>query len=85
MRWPNARTAPSFASSWATATSHKKDATAINRFYTDALNPYLYFHRPCHFAVNRSDAKGMIRQTYPHDQTTTLWERLESIPICQTH
>jgi len=84
-RWPNARTAPSSASSWATATSHKKDATAINRFYTDALNPYLDFHRPCYFAVDKIDAKGKIRKTYPHDQIMTPWERLQSIPNYQTH
>ena len=28
-------------------------ATAINHFYTEQLNPYLNFHRPCYFAVDR--------------------------------
>jgi transposase InsO family protein len=55
-------------------------ATAINRFYTEALNPYLNFHRPCYFAVDEVDAKGKIRKTYPHDQIMTPWERLKSIP-----
>lgn len=31
------------------------------------------------------DAIGKMRKTYPHDQTMTPWERLESSPICQTH
>ena len=63
----------------------QKYATAINGFYTDALNPYLNFHRPCYFAVDKIDAKGKIRKTYPHDQIMTPWERLKSIPTYETH
>jgi transposase InsO family protein len=55
-------------------------ATAINRFYTDHLNPYLNFHRPCYFAVDNVDAKGKIRKTYPHHQIMTPWDRLQTIP-----
>jgi hypothetical protein len=58
----------------------QKHAAAINRFYTEVLNPYLNFHRPCYFAVDKIDAKGKIRKTYPHNQITTPWERLKSIP-----
>ena len=58
----------------------QKYATAINDFYTEALNPYLNFHRPCYFAVDTIDAKGKIRKTYPHDQIMTPWERLKTIP-----
>jgi hypothetical protein len=58
----------------------QKHATAINRFYTEALNPYLNFHRPCYFAVDKIDAKGKIRKTYPHDQIMTPWEKLQSVP-----
>ncbi len=63
----------------------QKHAAAINRFYTETLNPYLNFHRPCYFAVDKIDAKGKIRKTYPHDQIMTPWERLKSIPDCQTY
>ena len=31
----------------------QKHAAAINRFYAEALNPYLNFHRPCYFAVDK--------------------------------
>jgi transposase InsO family protein len=62
----------------------QKQATAINHFYTAALNPYLNFHRPCFFAVDKTDAKGKIRKTYPHDQITTPWERLKTIPDYET-
>ena len=58
----------------------QKHATAINEFYTEAMNPYLNFHRPCYFAVDTIDAKGKIRKTYPHDQIMTPWERLKTIP-----
>jgi transposase InsO family protein len=58
----------------------QKHATAINQFYITALNPYLNFHRPCYFAVDKIDAKGKIRKTYPHDQIMTPWDRLKTIP-----
>ena len=66
-------------------------ATAINHFYTDALNPYLNFHgrrppsRPCYFAVDTIDAKGKIRKTYPHDQIMTPWERLKATPAYENY
>ncbi len=63
----------------------QKHAAAINRFYTEVLNPYLNFHRPCYFAVDQLDAKGKIRKTYPHDQIMTPWERLKSTPGYETY
>ena len=63
----------------------QKYAAAINDFYTDALNPYLNFHRPCYFAVDTIDAKGKIRKTYPHDQIMTPWERLQTILTYETY
>ncbi len=58
----------------------QKHASAINQFYAAALNPYLNFHRPCYFAVDKIDAKGKVRKTYPHDQIMTPWDRLKAIP-----
>ena len=57
----------------------QKHAATINYFYSETLNPYLNFHRPCFFAVDTIDAKGKVRKTYPHDQIMTPWERLQSI------
>jgi len=54
-------------------------ARAINTFYSQLFNPYLNFHRPCYFAVDRVDAKGKVRKTYPHDQIMTPWERLQTV------
>jgi transposase InsO family protein len=63
----------------------QKHATAINAFYTEAMNPYLNFHRPCYFAVDTIDSKGKIRKTYPHDQIMTPWERLKTIPAYENY
>lgn len=64
----------------------QKYATAINLFYSEVFNnPYLNFHRPCYFAVDEVDSKGKVRKTYPHDQITTPWERLKSIPQFETY
>jgi hypothetical protein len=60
-------------------------ASAVNRFYTEQLNPYLNFHRPCYFAVDTCDAKGKIRKTYPHDQIMTPWDRLQAMPDFPRH
>lgn len=46
---------------------------------------HLNFHRPCYFAVDKIDAKGKIRKTYPRDQIMTPWERLKSIPDYQAY
>jgi hypothetical protein len=63
----------------------QKHAAAINGFYSETLNPYLNFHRPCYFAVDKIDAKGKIRKTYPRDQIMTPWETLRSLPDYQTY
>ena len=63
----------------------QKYAAAINDFYTDALNPYLNFHRPCYFAVDEMDANGKVRKTYPHNQIMTPWERLKTIPTYEAY
>jgi hypothetical protein len=57
----------------------QEHASRINAFYTETLNPYLNFHRLCYFAVDKLDAQGKIRKTYPHHQIMTPWERLKSI------
>jgi hypothetical protein len=60
-------------------------ASAINAFYSELFNPYLNFHRPCYFAVDRVDAKGKVRKTYPHDQIMTPWERLQTVADYANH
>lgn len=58
----------------------QKYASLINEFYDQTFNPYLNFHRPCFYAVDKIDAKGKIRKTYPSDQIMTPWEGLQTLP-----
>ena len=55
----------------------QEHARIINLFYTHTLNPYLNFHRPCFFALEKIGLKGKIIKTYPHDQIMTPWDRLQ--------
>jgi transposase InsO family protein len=59
-------------------------AQQVNAFCTAHLNPYLNFHRPCFFAVEKIDAKGKIRRLYPNDQIMTPFEKLKSLPATIT-
>jgi hypothetical protein len=57
----------------------QKHAAVINQFYSQTLNPYLNFHRPCYFALDAIDAKGKIKKTYPHELIKTPFQRLQSV------
>ena len=69
----------------------QKHATAINRFYSEVLNPYLNFHRPCYFAVDKIDAKGKIPKNLsprPHHDTlgaTEIHPELRDTPQARHH
>lgn len=53
-------------------------AEAINTFYSEELNPYLNFHRPCGHAEIVSDAKGKKKRVY--GWYATPWEALRRLP-----
>ena len=55
-------------------------AADLNAFCRDFLNPYVNFHRPCHFATEEIDAKGKIRKRYPHDLIMTPFDKLKRLP-----
>jgi transposase InsO family protein len=55
-------------------------AAQVNAFCAEHLNPYLNFHRPCFFAVDKIDAKGKITKRYPQDQIRTPFDKLTSLP-----
>lgn len=57
----------------------QEHARIINLFYANTLNPYLNFHRPCFFCVEKPGPKGKIIKTYPLDQIMTPWDRLQRI------
>ena len=54
-------------------------AALVNDFLRDVLAPFLNYHRPCHFPVETTDAKGRIRKTYPFDKVTTPYLKLKSL------
>jgi hypothetical protein len=53
-------------------------ADQIQRFYTQTLNLYLNFHRPCGFATERVDSRGKVRKCY--DTYLTPFEKFMSLP-----
>ena len=54
-------------------------AALVNGFLRDVLAPFLNYHRPCHFPVETTDAKGRVRKTYPFDRVTTPYLKLKSL------
>jgi transposase InsO family protein len=53
-------------------------AEAIGEFYTQHLNPYLNFHRPCGFATVSLDERGKRRRRYKAEDYQTPFEKLKS-------
>lgn len=54
-------------------------AEAIGEFYTEHLNPYLNFHRPCGFATVSLDDRGKRRRQYKTEDYRTPFEKLKSL------
>jgi transposase InsO family protein len=54
-------------------------AEAIGEFYTQHLNPYLNFHRPCGFATVSLDERGKRRRQYKAEDYRTPLEKLKSL------
>jgi len=54
-------------------------AQAIGEFYTQYLNPYLNFHRPCGFATVSLDERGKRRRRYKAEDYQTPLEKLQSL------
>ena len=60
-------------------------ASQVNAFTTQALSPYLNFHRPCHFPTEFTDKKGRIRKRYRYQDMMTPYEKFRSLPEAQNH
>ena len=58
-------------------------AAAITDFYTQHLNPYLNFHRPCGVPELVVDAKGKQKRVYRW--YATPWEILRQLPDVASH
>lgn len=60
-------------------------AGEIHLFYTQHLNPYLNFHRPCGFATIEVNERGKRRRLYKVDDYRTPYEKLTSLPKWKKH
>ena len=54
-------------------------AERLNEYNRKYLNPYINFHRPCHYAVCIANEKGKIKKKYPYAQVMTPYEKLRSL------
>lgn len=63
----------------------QKWAPKLNEFNKDYLNPYLNFHRPCHFPEIKINAKGKEEKTYPYKAMMTPYDKLKSLPNAQQY
>ena len=54
------------------------EANKIQRFYTQTLNVYLNFHRPCGFATEKVDSRGKVQKCY--DTYLTPFEKFQRLP-----
>lgn len=57
----------------------KHHAALVNDFLRNDLVPFLNYHRPCHFPVEITDAKGKARKTYPFENVTTPYLKFKSL------
>ena len=55
------------------------NATQVNAWCAEFLNPYLNYHRPCLFPESVTDAKGKTRKRYPQRLIMTPCEKLLSL------
>ena len=55
-------------------------AARVDAFARQRLSPFLNYHRPCLFPVERRDARGKIKRTYPRGRIATPYEALKRIP-----
>lgn len=57
----------------------QENAERINEWLRKYLNPYLNFHRPCGFPVEKMDKRGKMKRTYPKDKYQIPYEKLKSL------
>jgi len=55
-------------------------APQVNTFNREHLNPYINFHRPCHFPEVIVDAKEKQGKTYPYKNMMTPYEKFRALP-----
>ena len=58
----------------------QRHAELMNVFHREHFNPYLNYHRACHFPLEVVDKKGKARKTCPQNRMQTPSEKLTSLP-----
>ena len=52
---------------------------AGQHFLKDLLAPFVNYHRPCQFPVDKTDEKGRVRKVYRYENVTTPYQKLKSL------
>ena len=60
-------------------------AALVQTFNRQFLNPYINFHRPCHFPEITTNSKGKEKRTYPYRNMMTPYEKLKSLPRAERY
>jgi len=60
-------------------------APLVDQFHQNYLNPYINYHRPCFFAVTKTNDKGKQVKTYPYDAMMTPFEKFQSLEDAQQY
>ena len=60
-------------------------AKQLNEFNQAALNPYVNYHRPCLYPVEKINDKGKIIKKYSYENMMTPYEKFKSLPHAQTY
>jgi len=60
-------------------------AKLIDKFNRQYLNPCINYHRPCHFPITRTDAKGKQKKHYRVEDMMTPYDKLKSLPNAEQY
>lgn len=63
----------------------QKHAELMDGFNTEFLNPCINFHRPCHFPIIETDARGKQRKRYRQADMMTPYDKLHSLPNAERY
>jgi len=60
-------------------------AETLNQYYSEFLNTYINFHRPCFFSVSVTDQRGKVKKSYPYQEVMTPYEKFKSLPTAERY
>ena len=63
----------------------QKWAPFVNEFNKKYLTPYVNYHRPCYFPVEKTNKFSKIVKTYPYKSIMTPYEKFKSLPNCEQY